>query len=62
MIRTYECRVEVSKSGHEKLSQISGMSAGLYNAGLEYPRMAGRIGESQGIAFVRPKTVYGSVN
>ena len=35
MIRTYKCRVKLSKSGHETLSQIFGMSAELYNAGLE---------------------------
>ena len=35
MIRTYKCRVKVSKSGHEKLSRIFGMCTELYNAGLE---------------------------
>ncbi len=35
MIRTYKCKVKLSKSGHETLSQIFGMSAELYNAGLE---------------------------
>ena len=35
MIRTYKCRVALSKSGHEALSRIFAMSAELYNAGLE---------------------------
>ena len=35
MIRTYKCRVKLSSAGHETLSQIFGMSAELYNAGLE---------------------------
>ena len=35
MIRTYKCRVGLSKSGHERLGEIFSMSAELYNAGLE---------------------------
>jgi len=35
MIRTYKCRVGLSKSGHKRLTQIFSMSAELYNAGLE---------------------------
>ena len=35
MIRTYKCRVGLSKTGHERLGQVFGMSAKLYNACLE---------------------------
>ena len=35
MIRTYKCRVKLSKSGHERLGEIFAMSAELYNACLE---------------------------
>ena len=35
MIRTYKCRVKLSKAGHERLTEIFAMSAELYNAGLE---------------------------
>jgi len=35
VIRTYKCRVKLSKSGHEALSRIFGMCATLYNACLE---------------------------
>jgi len=35
MIRTYKCRVKISKSGHERLGEIFRLSAELYNAGLE---------------------------
>ena len=35
MIRTYKCRVKLSKAGHERLAEIFAMSAELYNAGLE---------------------------
>ena len=35
MIRTYKCRVKLSKAGHERLTGIFAMSAELYNAGLE---------------------------
>ena len=35
MIRTYKCRVKLSKAGQERLTEIFAMSAELYNAGLE---------------------------
>ncbi len=35
MIRTYKCRVKLSRAGHERLGDIFAMSAELYNAGLE---------------------------
>ena len=35
MIRTYKCRVRLSKTGHERLGEIFSLSAELYNAGLE---------------------------
>ena len=35
MVRTYKCRVKVSRSGHERLSQVFRMCTELYNAGLE---------------------------
>ena len=35
MVRTYKCRVRVSRSGHERLSQVFRMCTELYNAGLE---------------------------
>ncbi len=35
MIRTYKCRVKVSKTGHKRLQKIFAMSAELYNASLE---------------------------
>ena len=35
MIRTYKCRVKLSRPGHEALSRIFGMCATLYNACLE---------------------------
>ena len=35
MIRTYKCRVGLSRTGHERLGEIFSMSAELYNAGLE---------------------------
>jgi len=35
MIRTYKCRVKLSKSGHEALTKVFGMCATLYNACLE---------------------------
>lgn len=35
MIRTYKCRVKLSKSGHEQLRKVFSMSAELYNACLE---------------------------
>ena len=35
MIRTYKCRVKLSKAGHQRLAEIFAMSAELYNAGLE---------------------------
>ena len=35
MVRTYKCRVKLSKSGHEKLSRVFQMCADIYNACLE---------------------------
>lgn len=35
MIRTYKCRVKLSRSGHEALTKVFGMCATLYNACLE---------------------------
>ncbi len=35
MIKTYKCRVGLSKTGHERLGEVFSMSAELYNAGLE---------------------------
>lgn len=35
MIRTYKCRVKLSKSGHERFGEVFAMSAELYNACLE---------------------------
>ena len=35
MIRTYKCRVKLSKSGHESLTRVFKLCANLYNACLE---------------------------